>query len=158
MRALVIAALLLAANACASTPASAPAPSIDRPLSTANSGANAEAPADLSGDVLMLSFSGGGARAASFALGALQGLREMRGADGRDLVQHVALVTSVSGGSILAAYFVQHGEAGIDTFRAAYLDKNWAAELHTNPYSPLNWARAARGSLNHEDRFADWLD
>lgn len=153
MRGLFVAiAVALACTACATAQ---PAVPIDQP---ATPNATPVQHAELEGDVLALSFSGGGARAASFSLGALQALREMHGADGRDLVAHVRLVTSVSGGSIAAAYFVQHGEAGIDTFRAAYLDKNWAADLHTSPYSPLNWARAARGALNNPDRFADWLD
>ncbi len=113
---------------------------------------------ELDGEVLALAFSGGGARAAAFSLGALQGLREMHAADGRTLLAHVRLVTAVSGGSITAAYFGLHGEAGLDTFRAAYLDKDWAAELHTNPFSPMNWARLSRGGLNGPPLFADWLD
>ena len=113
---------------------------------------------DFEGDVLVLAFSGGGARAAAFSLGALQGLRDTNGADGRPLLERVRLISSVSGGSITAAYFGQHGAAGLDTFRAAYLDKDWAGELHVSPYSPLNWARASRGGVNDQRLLADWLD
>lgn len=113
---------------------------------------------DFEGDVLVLAFSGGGARAAAFSLGALQGLRDTQGADGRPLLERVRLISSVSGGSITAAYFGQHGAAGLETFRAAYLDKDWASELHVSPYSPLNWARASRGGVNDERLLADWLD
>ena len=113
---------------------------------------------DFEGDVLVLAFSGGGARAAAFSLGALQGLRDTPGADGRPLLERVRLISSVSGGSITAAYFGQHGAAGLETFRAAYLDKDWAGELHVSPYSPLNWARASRGGVNDERLLADWLD
>ena len=129
------------------------------PVNAPASGGGALMPnAELEGDVVALAFSGGGARAAAFSLGALQGLRAMRAPDGRTLLDHVRLVTSVSGGSITAAYFGQHGQAGLDTFRAAYLDKDWAAELHTSPYSPMNWARLSNGGLNGPARFADWLD
>ncbi|MBP6014775.1 MAG: patatin-like phospholipase family protein [Alphaproteobacteria bacterium] len=110
------------------------------------------------GDVVALAFSGGGARAAAFSLGVLQGLREMPRARGGTLLDRVALVSGVSGGSITAAYFGQHGAAGVDTFRAAYLDKNWEYDLHLNLASPMNWARAYDGALNERDRLGDWLD
>ena len=112
----------------------------------------------LEGDVLALSFSGGGARAAAFSLGALQGLRDMHASDGRPLLSHVSFVTAVSGGAITAAYFAQHGASGLDSFRGAYIDKDWANESHTSPYSPLNWARALRGGLNDQTVLADWLN
>lgn len=151
MRAVLIAlALGLASCATAAQPVPVNAP--------AEANAALRPNAELVGDVVALAFSGGGARAAAFSFGALQGLREMRAADGRTLLDHVRLVTSVSGGSITAAYFGQHGEAGLDTFRAAYLDKDWAAQLHTSPYSPMNWARLSNGSLNGPPLFADWLD
>ncbi|HVK80142.1 MAG TPA: patatin-like phospholipase family protein [Verrucomicrobiae bacterium] len=113
---------------------------------------------DFDGDVLVLAFSGGGARAAAFSLGALQGLRDTQGADGQPLLERVRLISSVSGGSITAAYFGQNGAEGLDSFRAAYLDKDWADALHVSPYSPLNWARASRGGVNDQTRLADWLD
>ena len=151
MRGLIVTALL-ALSACASAPLPPP---IDQPATSAI--APSRAP-DLDGDVIALAFSGGGARAASFSLGVLQGLRDMRGADGARLLDHVHVLTSVSGGAITAAYFALHGAEGLDTFRAAYLDKNWAGQLHIAAYSPANWTRAWSGGLNRQDRFADWLD
>src|SRR6476646_2658532 len=101
MRTFMVAVSLLVAG-CAT--ASAPEPVNAPALSASTLAPNA----DLDGDVMALAFSGGGARAAAFSLGALQGLREMRAADGRTLLDHVRLVTAVSGGSITAAYFGQH--------------------------------------------------
>lgn len=145
--------LVLALAACAT--AAPPAP--------VNAAGYAVNPAPLlsigpDGDVIALALSGGGARAAGFSLGVMQALRDAPAADGRALIDHVALVTSVSGGSLAAAYFGQHGSAGLDTFRAAYLDKNWHAELHTSPLSPGNWLGAARGGINDKALLADWLD
>lgn len=141
----------LALAGCATTQAVQPV--------NAPRGAAAEAqPVQAQADTLVLALSGGGARAAAFSLGVLQGLREMRGADGKPLTDHIALITSVSGGSITAAYFGQHGDAGLDTFRAAYLDEDWGADIHDSPASPLNWFRAYTGGLNGPDRLADWLD
>lgn len=151
MRARIWIVAMLALAGCA-TPARNP---INAPA--AHNAAPAE-PLSLEGDVIALAMSGGGARAAAFSLGVLQGLREMPAGDGRTLLDHVALVTSVSGGSITAGYFGQHGPAGLDTFRAAYLDKDWAAQLHLSPLWPANWVRAMNGGLNGEDKLADWLD
>lgn len=108
------------------------------------------------GDAVFVTLSGGGARAAAFGLGAMQALREAHDADGHPLTDHISLLSSVSGGSILAAYYGMHGADGLDSFRAAYLDKTWA--LHDSPAWPLNWLRAWNGGLNGEDRLAAWLD
>ncbi|MDX2276078.1 MAG: patatin-like phospholipase family protein [Hyphomonadaceae bacterium] len=130
------------------------------PVNVAASGPPASASIDTNGerDVLFVSLSGGGARAAAFALGALQQLRETPGADGRPLTDHIALISSVSGGSISAAYYGLHGADGVDGLRADYLDKNWERELHTSPVSPLNWSRLLSGGLNGPETFASWLD
>lgn len=106
-------------------------------------------------DVIILALSGGGARAAAFSLGVMQAMRDMRGHDGRPLTEHVAVITSVSGGSILAAHYGLHGPGGLDNFRAAYLEKDWPL---ASPYAPTGWWNAARGGLNGPDRLGDWLD
>jgi NTE family protein len=127
------------------------------PINVPLAGPQIEAPgrAPAGEDLIILTLSGGGARAASFALGVLQGLRDMAGDDGRPLTEHVALISSVSGGSVLAAYYGLHGESGLDTFRAAYLDKDWPIRRST---SPLGWFGAARGGVNGPAQLADWLD
>jgi NTE family protein len=141
----------LALSACATA---APVP--------VNVAATAPAPTDIAThgarDVLFVALSGGGARAASFSLGALQQLRETRDAEGRALTDHVALITSVSGGSIVAAYYGLHGAEGVDGLRAAYLDKDWENDLHMSPAWPPNWVRAWNGGLNGPNTFANWLD
>lgn len=104
-------------------------------------------------DVIVLALSGGGARAASFHLGVLQALRDMRGRDGRPLTEHIALISAVSGGAILSAYYGLHGDPGLDSFRSAYLDKHWS--LHSAG-SPSAWFGATRGGMNAGG--ARWLD
>jgi NTE family protein len=92
-----IAFAALAAAGCASLP--------DTPVNTRQGAPAAAAPIELGidGEALALAFSGGGARAASFSYGALLGLREMKDAGGKRLVDRVSLVTAVSGGAITAA-------------------------------------------------------
>ena len=110
------------------------------------------------GDVIALALSGGGARAASFSLGVLQQLRDMKDPGGQPLINRVALVTAVSGGSITAAWFGQHGAEGLDGLRPAILDKDWQAQLNTTWMSPQNWDRLMQGGLNGPDKLSNWLD
>lgn len=109
-------------------------------------------------DVIALALSGGGARAASFSLGVLEELNETPAADGKTLLSKVALITAVSGGSITAAWYGQHGVEGLPTFRAALLDKDWQSQLHTSFVSPQNWERFMQGGLNGPDKLSSWLD
>jgi hypothetical protein len=146
-------ALVLLASACAGTPDTTP-------VNTRLIAAPAEPVAELGvdGDAIALAFSGGGARSASFSLGALLQLRDMKGTDGGRLIDRVALVTAVSGGAITAAYFGRHGADELDGFRAAALDKDWQGKLHTSFASPNNWARLLQGGLNGPELLANWLD
>ncbi len=140
--------------ACVSTP---DATIINAPAEAAASTAF-ETNLNADGDALMLAFSGGGARAASFSFGALTALHDMHDAGGAPLTQRIALITSVSGGSITAAYYGLHGDDGLASFRADALDKDWAADLRTSALSPANWLRALGGGINGRDRLSDWLD
>jgi predicted acylesterase/phospholipase RssA len=147
-------AATLALTGCVSTPAPR---AINLAASTTENASAAEKDdLPLEGDVLVVALSGGGARAAAFSLGALKGLSELKAADGASLLDHVRIVSGVSGGAILAAYYGQHGPAGIDTFRAAYLDKIW--DIHESPFSPLNWMRALNGGVNDRSKLAAWLN
>ncbi|MBI1360964.1 MAG: patatin-like phospholipase family protein [Alphaproteobacteria bacterium] len=151
MRTAVLAVLSLVVSACAS----APVP-VNQPLKL---GGSSTPPAvDLpDSDPVVLAFSGGGARAASFSYGALLGLRETRAADGQRLIDHVALVTAVSGGSITAAWFGQHGPDGLDGFRAAALDKDWTSQLNSN-WAPTSWVGLLNGGINGPAKLSGWLD
>lgn len=147
-------ALLALTTACAGLPDTHP---INQPL-TAAPAPMAEIDFGVDGDAIALAFSGGGARAASFSLGVLQQLRDMKDSGGRPLIDRVTLVTGVSGGAITAAWFGQHGAAGLDALRTTILDKDWQSQLNTSWMSPQNWDRLMQGGLNGPDKLADWLD
>ncbi len=139
--------LAFALTACAT------AAPINAPLGGLRADVQGRAP--VGDDLIVLALSGGGARAASFHLGILQGLRDTPGRDGRPLSQHIAMITSVSGGSVLAAYYGLHGDAGLDGFDAAYLARDWRVR---GPGSPFGIAGAFRGGMNGPEQLADWLD
>lgn len=147
-------ALAMLATACVSAPDATP---INHAL-TEPPPPPVEIELGVEGDAIALALSGGGARAASFSLGVLLQLRDMKGPDGRSLIDKVGLVTSVSGGSTIAAWFGLHGAAGLDGFRPAMLDKDWQSQLHTTFTSPENWQRLMQGGVNGPDKLANWLD
>ena len=69
---------------------------------------------------IVLSFSGGGTRAAALSYGVLEYLRDSKIAGGtRSLVDEVDIISSVSGGSFAAAYY---GRFGKDRFFAEFPD------------------------------------
>jgi NTE family protein len=146
MRGLIL-ALTLALAACAT------AAPINAPLGGLQTDVRGRAP--VGEDLVILALSGGGARAASFHLGLLRGMRELQGRDGRPLTEHIALITSVSGGSVLAAYYALHGDAGLETFDQAYLAEDWRVRRGR---SPAAWAGMMRGGMNGPTQLADWLD
>lgn len=147
MRGLVL-VLTLMLGACAT----APVAPINAPLGGLRADIEGREPAR--GDLIVLALSGGGARAAAFHLGVLQALRDTPGVDGRPLSEHIALITSVSGGSVLAAYYGLHGDAGLDTFDAAYLGREWRVR---GPSSPFGVAGALRGGMNGPQQLRSWL-
>jgi NTE family protein len=146
--------LLALVTACAGMPDTRP---INAPQTTMAPPA-AELDFGIDGDAIALAFSGGGARAASFSLGVLQQLRDMKDPGGQPLINRVGLVTGVSGGSITAAWFGLHGPDGLNDMRAAILDKDWQSQLNTTWMSPQNWDRLLQGGLNGPDKLSNWLD
>ncbi|MGD9980711.1 MAG: patatin-like phospholipase family protein [Hyphomonadaceae bacterium] len=146
MRGLVL-VLSLLVSACAT--ATAP---INAPLSGERADVASRAP--VGDDLIVLALSGGGSRAASFHLGVLQQLRATPGRDGRPLTEHIALITSVSGGSVLAAYYGLHGDEGLDGFDDAYLARRWRVR---GPGSPFGIAGALRGGMNGPSQLSAWL-
>lgn len=74
--------------------------------------------------MVAVTLSGGGARAAAFGLGVLRELKATQfELDGRQttLLDHVVLVSGVSGGSILAAHFAAFGDDTLSRFEPDFL-------------------------------------
>lgn len=92
--------------------------------------------------VVLLSFSGGGTRAAAFSYGVMKGLRDYRyeyqGQTHR-LLDQVNAISSVSGGSFTSAYYGLYGEAIFDDFEQAFLYKDVTTSLKDIVMSPEYW-------------------
>ena len=93
--------------------------------------------------LLIVAFSGGGTRAASFAYGVLEELADTPiRVDGRDVdvLDEVDHITGVSGGSFPAAYFGLHGRGIFDDFEERFLRRDVQGALLLQLLSPVNWA------------------
>ena len=88
---------------------------------------------------LMLSFSGGGSRAAALAYGVLLELRDTRVAGGRRLLDEVDAISAVSGGSFTAAYYGLHGDDTFREFEARFLRRDVAGDVLQRILNPLRW-------------------
>jgi NTE family protein len=110
--------------------------------------------------VIGLAFSGGGTRAAAFAYGVLEQLARTPSKDRngrRDLLDHVGIISGVSGGSIMAAYYGLKGRAALDDFRRQFLAQDLMAELDTS-VSLVSVSRALGGGVNTDNRLRDWFN
>jgi NTE family protein len=137
---------------------------INSALAAESRGAPVEAPApagNFEDTAIGLSFSGGGTRASAFAFGVLRELgRTQIASEGRQsmLIDQVDLVSSVSGGSITAAYFALNGSATLNDFRKKFLAKNVEDSLRTE-VSLTNIVRLSNdAALNDSAGLQSWLD
>jgi NTE family protein len=94
--------------------------------------------------VILVAISGGGSRAAALGWAVLEKLKRTSytvGGQTMRLIDDIAVVSSVSGGSVIAGYFGLNGPDGLDGFDRAFLrpDNMRALELHA--LNPFTWVR-----------------
>ena len=98
---------------------------------------------DTASDMLVLvAFSGGGTRSAALSLGVLRGLRDTTvhsGGRDRRLLDEIDAISSVSGGSMIAAYYALHREKVFTDFEADFLRRDINAEVYGIYLLPWNW-------------------
>jgi len=108
---------------------------------------------------IVMSFSGGGSRAAALALFVLQELRRHSdGEPGRTLLDDVVVVSSVSGGSVTAGQFGVFGAPGLDRLVPDFLARDNMAELEWQAANPVTWTRLAFGRYTRVDVVRDLFD
>jgi len=91
---------------------------------------------------LVLTFSGGGTRAAALAYGVLQELNDtkIRYKDrSLHLLDEVDIISSVSGGSFIAAYYGLNGQRTFEDFEIAMLKQDIEGELISGVLNPFRW-------------------
>src|SRR5260221_9667114 len=76
----------------------------------------------------------------------------------KTLLDDLTFVTSVSGGSMTAAYYGLHGKDTLKTFREEGLLRDGEADLRFSLFNPVNLARLLAGGLNDSSNFQRWLE
>ncbi len=98
---------------------------------------------------VVLTFSGGGTRAAAFSYGVLEELRNTTvtiDGERRNLLKEVDFISSISGGSFTAAYYGLRGDEIFQErgrFQRNFLYRDVQGELIGSLFNPYNWLRLA---------------
>lgn len=111
--------------------------------------------------MVVLSFSGGGTRAAAFSYGVLEELRNTRyvvNGRERSLLQEVDVISSVSGGSVTAAAYGLYGEKTFDLLADAFLNRNVQRNLLYRTLNPFRWPRLWSSTFGRSELAADYYD
>jgi len=111
--------------------------------------------------LLVLSFSGGGTRAAALSYGVLEKLKQTTiNIDGeqKSLLDEVDLITSVSGGSFTAAYYGLYGNQIFQEFENKFLRHNFQLDLYQLLLNPWHWPNLSTSAFDRSDLAAKYLD
>jgi len=111
--------------------------------------------------LFVLSFSGGGTRAAAFSYGVLEELRRTGiVVDGqhRKLIDEVDLITGVSGGSFTALAYALYGDRLFSEYEERFLKRDVQGNLIGRALSPRYWPDYIGGSAGRSEMAADYYD
>lgn len=111
--------------------------------------------------LVILTFSGGGTRAAAFSFGVLEALREKTiywQGEERRLLDEVDIIAAVSGGSVAAAHYALYGERSLDTFAEDFLERDVQGALLARTLLPRNLFRLLSPRFGRSDLLAEYLD
>ena len=110
---------------------------------------------------VIVTFSGGGTRAAALSYGILEALRDTKidfGGNRISLLDEVDVISSVSGGSFPAAYYALKREAIFTEFPDKFLYKAIQSDLKSAALSPANWFKLAGSSFGRSDLAAAYYN
>jgi len=116
-----------------------------------------------SGDItLVLTFSGGGTRAAALSYGVLDELRKtpiVINHQKKRLLDEIDLISSVSGGSFTSAYYGLFGDRIFQDFDKDFLKKRLQSDLiKLSLLSPKAWVRLLPGLFERSDLAAEYYN
>lgn len=111
--------------------------------------------------LFVLSFSGGGTRAAAFSYGVLEELRRTEIiVDGkpRRLIDEVDIITGVSGGSFTALAYALYGDRLFSEYEERFLKRDVEGALLARTLAPFNWPKFIGGSAGRSELAAEYYD
>jgi NTE family protein len=111
---------------------------------------------------VVVTFSGGGKRAAAFSYGVLEALRDVKvttpDGDVHPLLDEVDIISAVSGGAFTAAYYALHGHETFDGFAPRFLNHDTEKDLWHKVLKPSSWPRLANTLVSRSDLEVEYLD
>jgi NTE family protein len=160
-RPLRVAALLIAAvlAGCASRPVN---PQLEQADPAAGYRAGGHHIRGLAADTLVVvAFSGGGTRAAAFAYGSLEALRDTEftvGGRKTRMLDEVDIVTGVSGGSFTALAYALYGDRLFTEYEQRFLKRDVQSALVSRVFNPLWWPGLASPTFGRSELAEDYYD
>ena len=111
---------------------------------------------------VVVTFSGGGKRAAAFSFGVLEALRDVfvTTPDGeqRALLDEIDVISAVSGGAFTAAYYAINGHEAFDSYAPRFLNHDTEKDLWHKVLAPVNWPRLADDLVSRSDLEVEYFD
>jgi NTE family protein len=118
-----------------------------------------QAAADEDETFVILTFSGGGTRAAALAYGVLEELARTKIHGGtRTLLDEVDVISSVSGGSFTAAAYAFGGRMPLEAFERDFLRHDVQGDLLRAALNPRNWLRLLSPRFSRIDLATEYYD
>ena len=111
--------------------------------------------------LLVLTFSGGGTRAAAFSFGVLEELRRtvVHTAGGaHPMLDEVDLMTGTSGGSFTALAYALYGERLFDVYEEAFLTRNVEGDLLGRLFNPFTWPKLLTEGFGRSELAEEFYD
>jgi NTE family protein len=109
----------------------------------------------------VLSFSGGGTRAAAFSYGVLEELHRTEvivSGQRRWLIDEVDVITGVSGGSFTALSYALFGDRLFSEYEERFLKRDVQGSLTGRVLNPFNWWKFIGGSAGRSELAAEYYD
>jgi len=110
----------------------------------------------------VLSFSGGGTRAAALSYGVLEELNRYQfksEGQNRRLLDEIDVITGVSGGSFTALSYALYGEKLFDEYESRFLKHNVQGALVRRSFlNPVNWFKLMSGNYGRSELAAEYYD
>jgi NTE family protein len=110
----------------------------------------------------ILSFSGGGTRAAALSFGVLEELNRYQypvGGQYRRLIDEIDVITGVSGGSFTALSYALYRDRLFEEYESRFLKRNVQGALSKRTFlNPANWFRMMSGKYGRSELAAEYYD
>ncbi|HUQ11402.1 MAG TPA: patatin-like phospholipase family protein [Steroidobacteraceae bacterium] len=111
---------------------------------------------------VVVTFSGGGKRAAAFSYGVLEALRDIKvttpDGDQHSVLDEIDMISAVSGGAFTAAYYAMNGKETFDSYAPRFLNHDTEKDLWHKVLKPSSWGRLAKTQVSRSDLEVEYFD